>query len=174
MSDSIELILDGLIEREQGFVDHPADHGGPTNWGITLPVFSEVLGHKATVSELQALSEVDAREIYRTKYVIGPGFLRVKDELIRELLVDCEVNHRPGVAVKFLQRALGVTVDGVLGPKTLAALDTADTAAVFREMAAERVEFYGRIVADDHSQAVFAAGWNARAAVFVRKIPLGT
>ena len=37
MPDIIELI-DELIEREGGYVNHPADRGGPTRFGITEAV----------------------------------------------------------------------------------------------------------------------------------------
>lgn len=174
MTDSIDTIIDGVLDREAGKVNNPHDPGGPTNRGITLRTLSEELGREATIEELWAMSEDTARRIYRKKYVERPGFLHIADPLLREFLVDCEVNHRPGVGVKFLQRALGLTVDGVLGPLTAAAAGRANAAEVYREVVAQRVAFYGRIITDDPEQDadVFAAGWGNRVAGFVRRIPV--
>jgi len=163
-----ETIISAILEREGGgFVDHPADRGGPTRHGVTQATLSEWLGRPASRDEVELLSETDARQIYRDRFIYAPRLFKVGDGRLRALLVDCAVNHGPGTAVKFLQHALGVVEDGVIGPATLAKLETADALAIYRRVCAERVRYYGRIISNNHSQAVFAAGWCARAAEFI-------
>jgi lysozyme family protein len=144
-----ESLLDDILRREGGFVDHPADRGGPTNFGIT----------QATLA------------IYRELYLRGPGFDRIECDALRALLLDCAVNHGTGRAARWLQQAAGVTVDGRVGPVTLAAVNRQDGARLYRAVLAERCRFYGRLITRDPSQAVFAAGWASRVAEFIEATP---
>ena len=69
----IDTILDEIIRREGGYVNHPADRGGPTNFGITAQTLGSwrKLGRPATAAEVQALTETEARAIYRQQYITG-------------------------------------------------------------------------------------------------------
>ena len=160
-------IIDELIRREGGYVNHPADRGGPTSFGITQRTLSDWRGRPVSAADVQALTQDEARQIYQVLYVDRPQLDRVQDVALRELLIDCAVNHGPARAVKWLQTALGVTPDGVIGPRTLAALAEQRAAELYKRVLAARIVFYGRLVTDDRSQAAFAAGWAARAAEFV-------
>jgi len=74
--NDIDAILDRIIRREGGYVNHPADRGGATNFGITAQTLGNwrKLGRPATVAEVMALTETEARAIYRQQYIAGPGF----------------------------------------------------------------------------------------------------
>lgn len=128
----IETLLDGLIEREGGYVDHPADRGGPTNWGITENI-ARAHGYAGAMRDL---SRDAARVIYRECYWTGPGFDRIAEcaPCLAAELFDTGVNMGPAVATGFLQRSLNalnrggsdwpdLDLDRRLGPQTLAALD---------------------------------------------------
>lgn len=160
-------IIDALIEREGGFVDHPADRGGPTKFGITQRTLSRWRGRAASIAEVRELTEADAREIYRADYVRRPGFADIQDAALRGLLVDYGVHSGPRTAAMSLQMALGVAVDGAIGPQTLGALRGQRGAVVYRRVLAERFRRLGRIITDDHDQAAFAAGWMNRVAEFL-------
>src|SRR5690606_13690489 len=69
--NAIDTILDEIIRREGGYVNHPADRGGPTNFGITAQTLGSwrKLGRPATAAEVQALKEPEARAIYRQQYI---------------------------------------------------------------------------------------------------------
>lgn len=128
----IESLIDTLIDREGGFVDHPADRGGPTCWGITERV-ARANGYSGT---MRTLPREVAVAIYRRLYWLRPGFDRVAErtpDLAAELF-DTGANMGPAIAGTFLQRALNalnrsatdypdVALDGAIGPVTLAALD---------------------------------------------------
>lgn len=160
-------IIEDLLRREGGYVDHPADRGGPTHFGIIRATLAEWRGHPVSAAEVQALTRDEARTIYEALYLARPKLHQVQDVALRELLVDSAVNHGPARAVKWLQTALGVPADGVIGPRTLAALAGERAVDVYKRVLAARIAFYGRLVTDDRSQAAFAAGWAARAAEFV-------
>jgi lysozyme family protein len=150
-------------------VNHPADRGGPTNFGITAQTLGawRRLGRPATTAQVQALTEAEARAIYRQRYLTGPGFDAITHPPLLQLLVDSAVHSGPRRAVQWLQSALGVTTDGVLGPKTRAALAQTDQAVLYGKVLAQRLRYLGRLITDDPRQSAFAAGWMNRMAEFV-------
>lgn len=165
---STEGILSDILRREGGFINHPADRGGPTNFGITLATLTEYRGRPASVDELKALTPVDAELIYRVQYVYK--FDAVKNDELRALIVDSAVNHGVGRATQWLQEALGVRADGQIGPisrAALGALDQEGYAKVYRTVLRKRAIFYGQIVKRDPSQAAFIEGWLRRLAEFI-------
>ena len=127
----IHTLIDALIAREGGYVDHPADKGGPTNWGITEAV-ARANGWRG---DMLALPRTEAERIYRRLYWEEPRFDDVEPiaPIIAAELFDTGVNMGPPVAAGFLQRALNalnrnagdyldLAVDRRIGPATLAAL----------------------------------------------------
>jgi lysozyme family protein len=128
----IGTLIDELIAREGGYVDHPADRGGPTRWGVTQAV-ARTHGFRG---DMRNFPQGQAATIYRRIYWERPGFDRVaaRAPAIAAELFDTGVNMGPAVAVGFLQRALNalnrggsdyadIANDGRIGPLTLAALD---------------------------------------------------
>jgi len=105
----IDTILDEIIRREGGYVNHPSDRGGPTNFGITAQTLGawRKLGRPATAAEVQALTETEARAIYRHQYITGPGLDVITHPGLLHLLVDAGVHSGPKQAVQWLQSALG-------------------------------------------------------------------
>jgi lysozyme family protein len=101
---TIESLIDDVLAREGGYVDHPDDRGGATNFGITERV-ARASGYDGPMRELpRAL----AADIYRRRYWFEPGFDRVHaiaPDIAAELF-DTGVNMGVAVAAGFLQRAL--------------------------------------------------------------------
>ncbi len=102
--NEIERLLDELIEREGGYVDHPADRGGPTRYGITEAV-AQAHGFRGS---MRHLPRDEAAAIYRRLYWLRPRFDAVAERSPRLAaeLFDTGVNMGPAVAATFLQRAL--------------------------------------------------------------------
>lgn len=133
ISAKIKTMIDGVIEREGGFVDHKDDPGGATRWGITEAV-ARANGYRG---EMRSLGKDTAFNIYHRQYVVEPGFSAVAklSPLIADELIDTGVNAGTRRAGEFLQRALNISnskgreypdlvVDGKVGPATLGALRT--------------------------------------------------
>lgn len=123
-------IINGLLEREGGYINHPSDKGGPTNWGITEKT---ALAHG--YSDIRSLTKEQARAIYEADYWYGPRFDQVAElsPAIADELCDTGVNMGPAVASKFFQRWLSalnlkgkiypdLDADGRIGPRTITAL----------------------------------------------------
>lgn len=180
-------ILDDLIRREGNeYSDRPADKGGPTKYGITLATLQAYWPGSTGVEELKALEEAQARVIYSHKYIYSPQFNRIDDPRLCALMVDTGVQHGQVTAIRMLQEALALTVDGILGPISIAAINSNHHHAYFGVLAA-RCELYGELIAHDPAlawlrahqvgttwdaqvnrlQALNALGWARRVAEFI-------
>jgi uncharacterized protein (TIGR02594 family) len=118
--------LDHVLEMEGGYTDDPHDPGGPTNRGITLAVFAAWrklaltdANRASLIRDLKAIDHPTVREIYRRRYwsMAHCGGLPAPLALMH---FDAAVNHGVGNAVRFLQEAVGASVDGEIGPETQA------------------------------------------------------
>jgi len=172
---TVHEIIEALIAREGGYSAHPADRGGPTRYGITEQV-ARAHGYTGPMAELP--QEV-ARAIYLERYWAGPRFdqIATRSPAIAEELLDTGVNMGPGVASRFLQRALNVLnrgqdaypdviVDGAIGRMTLYALDqliaargSAGVTVLLRMLNAQQAVRYIEIAETRPSQEAFTYGW---------------
>ncbi len=110
-------IIQQVLKFEGGYTNHPNDHGGATNFGITAVEYGAFLklGRDATPAEVEAMSQANAIAIYQTKNLTAPNFISVADGNLRMILVDCGVLYGTGMAARWLPKAVGVTADGAVG-----------------------------------------------------------
>ena len=101
---NVDQLVDALIDREGGYVDNPADKGGPTCFGITEAV-ARAHGYAGAMRQLP---RDEAAAIYRRIYWQRPRFDQIAARCpgVAAELFDTGVNMGPAVAVTFLQRAL--------------------------------------------------------------------
>ncbi len=152
--DDEQLLTEVLEVREGGkYTDGADDAGGPTRWGITQATLAADRGRPVSPADVAALTEDEARSIYRRRYILEPGFGKIYDDQVRGLLVDCAILHGPGTAARFLQRAVGVPDDGVIGGVTIAALRALNPTKVWDLVFAERIAYTGRIITENLTDA---------------------
>ncbi len=132
----VDDIISGVILREGSkYTNDPKDSGGPTKYGVTQATLSRYRKRQVTPSEVAALTESEARSVYRMLFVNEPGYGPIVDisDLIGAELVDTGVNMGPARASMFLQQGLNalnrngrdfadVGEDGACGPRTVVAL----------------------------------------------------
>jgi len=180
MDDRVDTIISATIDQWEGdFVDHPADRGGPTNYGITAATYAAWLGRPVITAEVRSMPRAHAVAIYRQRYWRTAGIDRLPESLW-PVVFDISVNMGPVVAIKFLQRAVAVSLavrladDGQLGPNTLemlaTALDKVGTTTLVNAICDQRARRYDEIIDRDPSQKVFRKGWLRRCEAFrIRK-----
>ena len=178
-AERTERVIDAIIVREsRRFTNRPADRGGPTKFGITWPALRAYRrkhgGFIPTapadiIETMRALREPEARAIYRDEYVARPGFDRIRDDELFELVVDTGVLHRPRWAARWLQRGVGAAEDGIVGPKTLRAASRRPRDAR-KAILKGRYASYGRTVKRNPSQLTFINGWIARTNEFLDRL----
>lgn len=152
---NFDAAFDLLLKHEGGYSDHASDPGGRTRFGITEAVARQA-GYKGDMRELP----LDlAKRIYKDRY-----WDAVKAEqlppAVRYVVFDAAVNSGPGQAAKWLQRALGVADDGVIGPRTLAAANAANPDALKMRMLGQRLRFMAGL----SNWPAFSRGWAIRIA----------
>lgn len=174
---TIKEIIADIIAKEKGYVNHPADHGGPTNYGITRWSYAEYFNRNAadiTIAEIKAVTTDLAERIYLKLYYLKPNIANLP-ELIQPIMLDMAVNHGRRGSVKILQKALVVNgytfaaPDGIIGEKTIAnsRLAVANQGKNFITSLIDcRINYYAEIIKEDPTQAVFRNGWIARAESF--------
>jgi lysozyme family protein len=156
-ASSYDEALARLLAHEGGYSNHPADPGGPTNFGITLADYRRYIKADATAADVRAMTVDQAKAIYRAHYW---NALR-GDELpagVDYAVFDYGVNSGIGRAAKVLQRCLGVPADGTIGPQTLAAAARADAARLIGAICDERLAFLQGL----STWPVFGNGWGRR------------
>lgn len=170
---NLEQLLDDLLRREGGYVNHAADKGGPTKYGITQATLSKHLGHTASIEEVKGLSKELAKEIYLADYYYTPRINTLPEQLQAQVF-DIGVNSGPRTAVKMLQEVLNMAgyecdIDGMIGPGTRKQCQLAQEQMgnlLTNALSEYREHFYKGIVARKPSQAVFLEGWLKRAREF--------
>src|SRR3954469_13776614 len=146
-----------LLAHEGGYSNHPADPGGPTNFGITLGDYRKFVKPKATTADVRGMKLSEAKDIYRAKYwdaIRG-------DELpagVDYCLFDYAVNSGTGRAPKVLQRVLGIGVSGRIDNYTIAAANEANEKETINAICDERLKFLKSL----KTWSVFGAGWSRR------------
>lgn len=156
-----DLAVEPLLKNEGGgYV--PNDHGrGPSKWGITLLTAADV--HPSWgPSDIQNLTQDDAKEFYREWAWQDARIGLIDNQELATKLLDLGVNVGLGTAIKFLQQAIGVTVDGRLGAQTAMAANSQDPNTVIEGLMLAGKAHYDRIVLNDPSQQVNYNGWIAR------------
>lgn len=166
---SFNIAYQLVSKAEGGYQKHPNDRGNynslkqlvGTNWGIAAFVYEDWIGRPPTESDMRNMSAATARNIYKTKFwddILGD---QIQDQAVANIFFDGRVNHgRTGTTI--MQRVLGVSVDGRVGPQTLQAINQANPAQVYTAYREARKRFYHELVVKRPSDSVFLDGWIKR------------
>ena len=147
-----------LLGHEGGYVNHPDDPGGETNWGVTK-VVARQHGYEGLMKDMPVGV---AKAIYRKSYWDAVQADNLPPA-IRYAVFDAAVNSGVGTAVRWLQQAVGAPPDGVLGPKTLAAINEVNPDGLLRRMLAKRLT----AMTSMSGWPSFSKGWARRVATLL-------
>jgi len=162
MKLNFDTAFEYVLKSEGGYVNDPADRGGETNLGVTKKAWMSFLKVKELpINAMKELTKEKVKPFYRSMYWDAVR----SDDLpsgIDYVAFDFAVNAGPVQCVKLLQRALGVTDDGIIGQGTLAAIKAADPKKFLESFNAEKEKFYRKIVSNKPEQSKFLKGWISR------------
>jgi lysozyme family protein len=146
--------IDTPAQRKSvGYVNDPDDAGGETKFGVAK--------NANPTLNIKTLTWAQAKDVYYQKYWL----LGQCDKLpprVAILHFDGCVNHGVGRANKFLQMAVGVSPDGIVGPATVGKTKLLDEIKVCNLICNQRETFYRQIVAAKPTQQKFLNGWLRR------------
>ena len=138
-----------IIGHEGGYVNDPRDPGGETKYGISKRAYPNEDIKNLTLDRAKFLYKRDYWDVVEAESI--PGAARL-------MVFDCAVNTGVGMAKKLLQRAVGTKDDGIIGPKTRAAIsNTPDLAMKF-------AGFWLQYYTDLPGWPTYGKGWTRRVA----------
>lgn len=154
-----------VIGNEGGYSNDPVDAGGETKYGISKKSYPHL--------DIKNLTIEQAKKIYKENYWDKCKCDEIMNQNIATQLFDTAINCGNSMAIKILQRAINVTSkvktieDGIIGPKTIAAIKVSDIKTLNNNMVAKRNEYYAAIVRSKPTQTKFLKGWTNRANRFL-------
>jgi len=162
-----EYAIEKTLEHEGGYVDHPADPGGATQFGISLRWYREHVDPDADVGAIMRLTKSDAIDLYE-KYFWDEKYDLIHDRDVAAKVFDMAVNMGSKQAHKLFQRALlacgkDVDDDGIVGPATLKAANGVEAGVLMAALRATQAGFYRGLVMKKASNEAFIKGWLRRA-----------
>lgn len=139
--------------KATGYVNDPDDTGGETKFGIAKNSNPEL--------NIATLTWDAAKRIYYKKYWLAGDCADIATFAPKLAMIHFDgcVNHGNGRAARMLQEAVGASIDGDIGPKTLEAIKRMKEEQVIYFLLQIRRAFYLKIIERNASQARFLKGW---------------
>ena len=152
------ISLDLILQLEGGYSNDENDPGGETMYGIIASEYKKYLEHKGLPStSVRNITKEQVVEIYNTQYWAPMHLdLLAKDKAI--YMFQFGINCGTRKAIMLVQEALGLKADGVIGPKSAAAINKAPMETLVNVQKSR----YDVIIAHNEKLEVFRKGWNNR------------
>lgn len=160
---AFERAFDLVLKHEGGYINDPRDPGGKTKFGISdrrdgvTDGLADLNGDGTGDIKIEEVTKEQAAQIYRLDYWESCRCDKLHPALAIALF-DTAVNCGTAQAIRFLQRALRVADDGIIGSITLAAANKADTAYLVTSLLAERQAHYAAL----STWKIYGRGWTRR------------
>lgn len=151
--------------QRSGWSDDPADAGGATMCGVTLATYRSWCAVKGYArpgkAELKKIPYAHWRAIFVSNFWNYCHADRIRSESVAWIIVDWVWSSGPKV-IKRVQRVLGVNPDGIIGPKTLAAINEDTPEELFADIKRDRFAYLDEICKSRPANIRFLKGWENR------------
>lgn len=182
-SADFEIFFPHLIRVEGTFFTVTQyDAGGATKFGVTYSIYKtwcngkiiEIVpcdkdsDGKITTNDLRLTVLRDVKPIYKRQYWDICKADMIDNQAVAELLVDMIVHCGTGNGkqhIKAMQRIVGVRQDGMIGPKTLKAINQGNSSKIYHDLSKYRKSFYKKLTLRKRSQKKFLKGWYKRLSI---------
>lgn len=141
-----------------------------TNWGISAKTYESYLNRPPTETDMRNMSKQTAIQIYKRNYWDRIKADDIQSQAVANVLFDGHVNHG-GWGVRMIQEVLGVAKDGVVGPITLHAINSANPGQLVARYVERRRQAYHWLADNRAGQRKFLNGWLNRLKKFVADNP---
>jgi lysozyme family protein len=150
---SFDDAFDALIGNEGGYSNNPRDPGGETMWGVTARV-ARASGYTGAMREMpRDTAKAIAKRLYWDPLHLDQFDARVAFQIF-------DANYNGGHPVIWMQAAAGVSVDGLIGPRTIAAVQAVDPLRFMMRWNALRIRYFTSL----KTWLTFGKGWVLRVA----------
>lgn len=163
MASLSESLFYVLSNEGKIFTNDPQDNGGATKFGITQNLYSEFLERSASIEDIKAINTDIASRVYYKMFWKPLGLDSVTDQSKATAIFDLSINMGKVRVVKGVQRIVGATVDGHIGPLTISAINNFNKNILLEELSIFALGIYEGIVIKYPDQIKFINGWRNRA-----------
>jgi lysozyme family protein len=157
MKETYNEAIAQVYKYEGGYSNDAGDPGGPTNYGITIIDARKYWKPDATANDVKSMPKSVAAQIYEEHYAHPLAYDQLPSGVDFAIL-DYGINSGISRATKVLQRIVGVTPDGVMGPSTLSATSKANSVNLINGIYSERLSFLQGL----STWRLFGKGWGSR------------
>lgn len=170
---NVQKLVPFILKWEGGFVNDPDDPGGATNKGVTIATYKQYRKNKGmpepTIEDLKVITDAEWMEILKTMYWDRWQADKIINQSVANILVDWV--WASGVhGIKRPQKLLGVSVDGIVGIKTLSALNAQDAGSLFEAIKADRIKYIDERCKARPVNEKYREGWLNRINDFVFEV----
>ena len=159
----LETLWPFILSWEGGFANVPGDRGGATKYGVTISTWKAQGYDKdgdgdIDVNDLKLITPEDAMRICRLNFWNRWKADQINNQSIANILVDWVWGSgKYGITIP--QQMLGVKPDGVVGPKTIAALNAQNPRDFFYKLWQRRKKYLYDICVNRPANYKFLDGW---------------
>lgn len=162
--------------NEGGYANDPDDHGGETYAGIArkfwpawtgwniIDLYKKEHGGVKGIDVYMAVNKVMQASValfYKQNFWDVNKLDLINDQQLANNVYDFGVNSGVNKGAKTLQAACGVTVDGIIGSKTIACVNGGNAKDIYEKYNSLRSDFYHKLAANP-GQAKFLKSWMSR------------
>lgn len=159
MLSNYDQCLSRVLKDEGGYTNEATDPGGPTNFGITILDYRHYVKADASAQDVKNMKLEEAKAIYKSKYWDAQRCSDLPSG-VDYAVFDYGINSGIGRSQKVLQQLVGVPVDGVIGPQTIAAVSKQDPIKLINAICDERLKFLKGL----SIWPTYGKGWSRRVA----------
>lgn len=177
---NFDLFFPHVEKWEGGYGDYKEDPGGCTNRGITIGTWKRFGYDKngdgiITCEDVKLITREDAKKIYKKWFWEANGGDLIHNQKLAEIIIDWCVNSGAGIAIVRVQRILNelganLVTDGIVGSRTILAINQANTKELYKRIWQAREQFYKDITARNPNFKIFLQGWLNRLNSFPKEI----
>lgn len=165
MADSKKLVPFILSWETDRYTNNKNDRGGATKYGITLATWRRVGYDKngdgvLNEEDIKLLTKDDFHRVFKQNFWNACKADKIQDQSVANMLVDFAYNSGVKRAATYLQLTLGITADGIIGNKTLFAINKSNGKRLFERFKKTREDYLKSIAKG--VQKDFLDGWLRR------------
>lgn len=122
-----------------------------TNFGVSAKVYERVIGRPPTITDMKSITQAEAHQIFKRQFWDAIKADSINSQALAETFADHAINASPKASTKIMQKVLNtvfgkwLVIDGVVGSKTLSAINSVDSIALFNAFSNSRIEYYNRL-----------------------------
>ena len=154
--------LQYVLKKEGGYVNDPNDKGGETYKGVARNIWPQWNGWKFVDAKDWDKADSRIESFYKENFWDKCKLDLVEDNEIATSLFDFAVNAGVKTSIMLAQKAVGVDSDGIIGEKTISAINECDSSDFLAAFALVKIARYISICKKNPSQKKYFFGWVCR------------